>query len=353
MHGVYWILLYYITLVSSIVGFGFLTLYNFHWPATMELNILFSSLNMIIFAIFYVLFECVKCILCRRCHRRCINHEYSNLTKGETDIVAGRPRLLMQDVWVLVYGVGLCFYVIAYVSTCMDLLSMQFFAYGLLMVIVQEIATTGMSFCAPENVLYAMSAGICTIGMVVKGLQDDYLHFTAPVKEQNLLIIMYGVCLPYTLFIFMLGVKGNKKYMIGNMYDLCEFGFPFAIILSVCTCGTFKMFNCDTNWGIEFEPSMLSLTVTPIALLVIFISVIEALQNAHILDTLISYILAAGLFDLIRDSTNKFAFISLSLGLIAMVVRLSLFLPIIQKNNSHIPEITTPLSTHVIEEEHA
>ena len=139
MQGITWVITYHIALVSSIVSVGFLTLQIFNWPASMELNVIFSSMNMLAFATLYTVYEVIKCVACKNCRRKCINNEYNSITKAETDMMQGRPRLLMQDVWILVYGVGLCFFVISYVSTCMDLLSIQFFAYGLVLLVASEI----------------------------------------------------------------------------------------------------------------------------------------------------------------------------------------------------------------------
>ena len=190
--------------------------------------------------------------------------------------------------------------------------------------------------------------------MVIKGIENDYLHFTAPIKSQNFLIIIYGIILPFTMFMLMLGVKGNKKYTIGNIYDLCEFGFPFSYILCMCTGATFKMYNCQSAISLEINPLIL---VTPLPLLIIFLSVIEALQNDHILDTLTSFTLATGLFDLIRDSTNKYALISMILGMMAFVIRLTMFIPMVKKHvnipSSDTVITTVPLTTHTITDEEA
>lgn len=87
--------------------------------------------------------------------------EQHNDVGDDNDFVHGRPRLHMSDVWTLVYGLGFTYYVVNYVFTCRDLLSLQSFVWGLTSCVFIEIIQS-------EEPL--LSAGLKTFSTVVGDL---------------------------------------------------------------------------------------------------------------------------------------------------------------------------------------
>jgi hypothetical protein len=126
--------------------------------------------------------------------------------------------------------------------------------------------------------------------------------------------------------LILLGLKSNKKYTFSTLYELCEFGFPFAFILSLCTLCAHHL-NYDGNMSfMQYTNTHLLVTAgfSPIPFLIVIVFVIEAVMTTHIIDVLLSFAIAVGIFDVSQTPDNQTNLISLILSLFALTVRLTL-----------------------------
>lgn len=348
-----WIIMFIFALTTSIISLGSLMRYTLEPPVDLQSNVLFSSFNLVVFMFYYFTLETFRQCFFRKRRRR-TGGEYNDLQHAETEFQKGRPRLHMNDVWVLVYGVGICYYVINYVFTCLDLLSMQFIGYGIFLLIIQEVASSGKSVLHGDNVLYLMGACFMFVAMIIKGSDKGYEHVAVPFQKSDLWTISYGIILPFCTIVIFLNIKIDNKYTFGDFYELCEFGFPFAYIMAVTTTLMWKLYNCTKDvYGLFLSAHLpVTLCVTPFPMLVIIVLCMEAVLKNHVLDVFISLCMASSILDLAKDSQNQLAVVSIILTWIGLIIRMSLFLrkkqP--QKNETR-RELQEPPAVHVIDDE--
>lgn len=135
--------------------------------------------------------------------------------------------------------------------------------------------------------------------------------------------------MPYMASLMFASVKANQKYAFRGIYDLCEFGFPFAIILAFATSGLERMYN-NMRGGFETLPNFdqkiyyVAIFLSPILLLLIIILIMHAIMHSHGLDIIISLTLASSILTVAYHPKDQMALISSILTLLALFVRLTI-----------------------------
>lgn len=321
-----WVILYIFTLSLSIVCSSLLMQYSLAETAQLETIMLFASCNGICFIMYYSTVELFM-FLCFKPRYQSMTVEYNDLQHAETEVMKGKPKLHIRDVWVLVYGLGTCFYVVTYVITCMHLLSLQTLTYGLFLIMVQEIASSHQRIWAAENLIYGLAGIIAFVAVFIKGVDMNFRHWSIPFLELNLFQIVLGVLLPFLASFLYVHVKVDTRYSFEGLFELCKFGFPFYFILCVFTVITSKMFQCDMDFTVYLFEKHLPVTIllSPAAVLLANLLIVEALIKNHMVDVMISLSFSFTLIELIHNGQNQIALVSMILTLLALFVRLTLF----------------------------
>jgi hypothetical protein len=203
-----------------------------------------------------------------------------------------RPRLFMQDIWTFAYGLGFTYYVINYVSNCKNLIALQAFIYGLFLLVFHEWAVDSMyTFYAPNNLIYGIVACVIMIGTVFLGLEHGYRQIVLPIATQNWFEIVYGILQPIFIMFVLLDVRKQRKYNVGGILEICEFGFPFAFICALSLCVLCQIYNPDYElWAHEDKANVaMALVLSPLLIFFIILLVMEAVIHVHVVDTLISF----------------------------------------------------------------
>jgi hypothetical protein len=162
-----------------------------------------------------------------------------------TEIVRGLPRLTIQNVWILVYGLGLVFFVTGYCTlgihpVCLACAGM---AVGILS--VDELVCPRHPL-SPVYLSLRMAALLC--GLV--GLSLVSADLVGPVVIEyitslDLYSIFFGLCLPFVAQFIMIAVRDTRHYALGTVAQVCEFGFPFTAFLGI--------FHLSVAYGQRFQ----------------------------------------------------------------------------------------------------
>lgn len=342
-----WVLAYEFVLCICIINSSLLMQYSLSNTAKAESILLFSALNGMCFMVYYVCM-CIFQALCARKRRNRYKVEYNDLQTCVTEVVKGRPKLHIEDVWVLVYGLGLCFFTISLVSTCMYLLSLQTLMYGLALIVGHEIASSTKKLLHPENIMYCLVSLICLAAVFIKGIDHNYHHWAAPFLDVNIFEIVFGIFLPLMISFMFVHVKIDTRYSFEGIFELCEFGFPFYFIMCVFTASLFKLYQCNLDFSLFLYETHLPVTLvfSPFPLLLTFLMIMEALMKNHMVDVMISFAFSYTLMELVHNGQNQIALISMVLSLVAFFIRLSLFA---RQKPEEVP--VKPVAEYVINDE--
>jgi len=293
-----------------------------------------TALTVVSSCIYYILFELVRGIapLAWGLARRGNGQTYSEVsdrpliqskredcedpnTPLEQQPDAGRARLTMGNIWGLVYGLGISFFVGLYCLSGEQPICTQFFSGGLLVLCIEDLQRPlGFAPYSSRNrileclaCLMAFTSVVmaCFISLGVSGYVD-VLNNTDPFS------IFVGVIFPFAAPLVIGTLKNSPNIHVGDMIELCEFGMPFLFIIGVGFTavtdaqrinllglfGTTQQYNTtvtssvadSTNWinGVDFESIAVILATAPLFSIPILIFIATATLRNHAVDSLIS-----------------------------------------------------------------
>lgn len=332
-------LIYTFVLLSSILLLYALNKYSFPTDIDLQTNVMYSSLTLLVLLIYYVCIDCfVTCTpakwgLQRRTRG---HHDYSDVSRDSVHIIHGKPRLHMDDVWILVYGVGISYFVTNYVCTCRQLVSLEFFMFGLYLLIIYELL--GPS-CTTANIIYFLASNLAFIGVVIQCIFDNFVDIVTPVTLNDWFGVLFGMIVPLGGVLLLCAIKSNKKFNIGSIVEVCEFGLPFSgIIAMLMFVSMYQLYmeKKDEAFVHYLETNFIvTVLLSPIPLMLILLLIVEAVVNNHILDVLISISMASNIIQLSLDAQSQSALISTILCFCAFVLRLTIFTELITKKSNN------------------
>lgn len=345
-------LFYVLVLTVNIVVSSLL--HTFSFPESfrsLQMGVMYSSMSFMFLILYYFVFEGLRCCLPRSwgLGRRISGDYYSGSssysdldTRRGAEILQGRPRLLIGDVWSIVYGLGFSYFTLNYVLICHSSSAVISCACGFVFLVTHEIVTGGWLIFTKHNLIYYLSAFLSLIGVLMHSAQWEFrdIYDMVMVKREPF-EIGFGLILPFVNTVLMMTIGSSRKYSLGGVYELSEFGMPFACILSML------LFSCMYNlqgpdeqelWTFMSRKMFLTLLVSPISLFGIILLVVHAVVRKHCVDVLISMCVAWGVVNLVQDHQGhrkggEFDAGTLGLGFAALVVRLVLTTRLVENPN--------------------
>lgn len=158
---------------------------------------------------------------------------YSDMQHTPTEVVWGVPRLTLQNVWILVYGVGFILFVGGYSLLGLQRACLACFGLAVSLLSMDELV-------CPQRTLSKLyvSARCASLLTAVIGLSlvsgDLFSHMFADfVQTLDLYALVFGICLPFITQFLMAAVRDSRHYSLGSIFEVCEFGLPFAVFLAV------------------------------------------------------------------------------------------------------------------------
>jgi len=162
---------------------------------------------------------------------------YHNM-EGRTEIVMGVPKLTIENIWILVYGLGSVFFVVSYSFLGVEPVSLTFIGLSMGVLCIDELVT-------PRTEMHKLYA-LVRIASFLGGLTSVCLVFVDTFQDvakrfftaSNWTAAATCVGLPFLSQFLMLCVRDFRRFTLGGVLEMCEFGLPFAVILSLCVLWT-------------------------------------------------------------------------------------------------------------------
>lgn len=150
-----------------------------------------------------------------------------------TQVIKGNPRLNIQNVWVFVYGVGFVLFIAGYCVLGLHPLCLGSFGSGLGVLALDELV-------CPRHTLSKLYASLRTgvllccnvsIGLLCMDLfQSEFKEFASTL---DVYALIFGLALPLLSHFLMIAVRDSRRFSLGSVAELCEFGLPFTVFLGV------------------------------------------------------------------------------------------------------------------------
>lgn len=162
-----------------------------------------------------------------------------------TEVIRGAPRLNLQNVWVFVYGVGFILFIAGYCVLNLHPLCLASFGLGVGILALDELVCPrhALSKLYTSVRVGSLLTGVVSMVLVSMDLfRIQLLEFTSTV---DLYSFVYGISLPLLSHFLMIAVRDSRRFSIGSVVEVCEFGLPFTAFLGV--------FHLSVAYGQRFQ----------------------------------------------------------------------------------------------------
>lgn len=165
--------------------------------------------------------------------------------QGATEIVRGLPRLTIQNVWILVYGLGLVFFVTGYCMMGVQPVCLACAGIAMGILSVDELVCPRRQASPLYLVLRwaALLSGLISLSLVSANLIGNTVVQYA--GSLDFYSIFFGLCLPFVAQFIMIAVRDTRHFSLGTVAQVCEFGFPFTAFLGI--------FHLSVAYGQRFQ----------------------------------------------------------------------------------------------------
>lgn len=162
-----------------------------------------------------------------------------------TEIHSGMPRLTIHNVWILVYGLGLVLFVVSYCFLSMHPVCLACVGIAMGVLSLDELVCPRRRL-APVYASIRASVMICgSISLLLVSADVVWDMVMRYVLSTDLYSICFGLLLPFVSQFIMVAVRDTRHFTLGNMAQICEFGFPFTAFLGV--------FHLSVAYGQRFQ----------------------------------------------------------------------------------------------------
>jgi hypothetical protein len=159
------------------------------------------------------------------------------------------PRLTIWNVWVLVYGLGSVFFITGYCFLGLHPICMAFLGLAVAVLGVDELLCPRVKLgtCYAGGRGAVLAATLLALVLVSADLFDSVVG--TYISTLDLYSIFFAMVFPFCSQFILIIIRDCRRYTLGGVVELCEFGFPFTAFL-----GTFHLcvaygqrFQTDTD----------------------------------------------------------------------------------------------------------
>lgn len=161
------------------------------------------------------------------------------------DMVAKVPRFTIQNVWILVYGLGLVFFITGYCFLGLHPVCLACAGLGIGVLSVDELVCPRNRLSVPYTSMRAASLFATLIALALVSADLFEAEVTEYITTLDLYSLFFGMALPFAAQFIMIVVRDNGHRNLGTVLEVCEFGFPFATFLGI--------FHLSVAYGQRFQ----------------------------------------------------------------------------------------------------
>lgn len=147
------------------------------------------------------------------------------------------PRLTIRNVWVLVYGLGFVLFIAGYCFIGLHPICLAFAGWGMGVLGVDELVCPAASLRSIHSYsrFVALLLSLVALVLVSADLLDSVV--LKYVSTLDIYSIFFGLVLPFGSQFILIIVRDDRRYSLGSVVEVCEFGFPFTAFLGIFHLG--------------------------------------------------------------------------------------------------------------------
>jgi hypothetical protein len=165
-----------------------------------------------------------------------VHHPRNNQSLGsesETWSNLSEVKLTIRNVWVLVYGLGFVFFITGYCFLGLQPVCLTFIGLAIGVLSVDELLCPRREF--PH--WYTLSRFVVLLSTLV-----SLVLVSAPILDSavaayihtlDVYSMVFGLIFPFCSQFILIIIRDSRRYTLGTVIEVCEFGFPFTAFLGV------------------------------------------------------------------------------------------------------------------------
>jgi hypothetical protein len=175
-----------------------------------------------------------------------VTHNYHpQQVSNMTDMIIKVPRLTIQNVWILVYGLGLVFFITGYCFLGLHPVCLTCAGFGVGVISVDELVCPRVNISTAYMTMRFASLFTTLLSLALISAELFEMEIIQYLTTLDLYSIFFGVTLPFGGQFIMIAVRDNRRHTLATVFEVCEFGFPFATFLGI--------FHLSVAYGQRFQ----------------------------------------------------------------------------------------------------
>ena len=162
-----------------------------------------------------------------------------------TDLLVKVPRLTIQNVWILVYGLGFVFFITGYCFLGLHPVCLACAGLGVGVLSVDELVCPRVRVSATYTAMRYASLLTSLISLALISVELFETEIVQYITTLDLYSIFFGMALPFGGQFIMIAVRDNRRHTLATVFEVCEFGFPFTAFLGI--------FHLSVAYGQRFQ----------------------------------------------------------------------------------------------------
>lgn len=143
------------------------------------------------------------------------------------------PRLTISNVWILVYGLGFVFFITGYCFLGLHPICLAFTGLSIAVLSVDELICPRSKLARGYIIMRLVTLLLTLIALVLVSADLLDSMVIKYVTTLDLYSICFGLVFPFVSQFILVIVRDNRRYTLGTVIEVCEFGFPFAVFLAI------------------------------------------------------------------------------------------------------------------------
>ena len=157
------------------------------------------------------------------------------------------PVLTLHNVWILVYGLGIVFFVMGYCMLGLHPVCMACLGVAMGVLCLDELICPRFNVEGSYVLMRYSTLLVAMVSLLLVSTDAVGSVVITYVTTLDLYSIFFGLFFPFVSQLIMVVVRDAKGFSLGNAVQVCEFGFPFAAFLGV--------FHLSVAYGQRFQMS--------------------------------------------------------------------------------------------------
>ena len=142
-------------------------------------------------------------------------------------------RLTIRNVWVLVYGLGFVFFITGYCFLGLQPVCLTFIGLAIGVLSVDELLCPRreLPHWYTTTRFLTLLCTLLSLVLVSAPILDSVV--ASYITTLDIYSIVFGIIFPFCSQFILIIIRDSRRYTLGTVIEVCEFGFPFTAFLGV------------------------------------------------------------------------------------------------------------------------